>query len=496
MQNRFVRNLALLLFLNLLVKPFFILGVDRAIQNAVGDVTYGFYLSIYSYSFLFYILLDLGITNFNNRNIAQNNQLLNKHFAGISSLKLILGLLYAIVVFGVGIAIGYNEEQLRLLAWIALNQILLSFILYLRSNISGLLRFKADSLISVLDRMLMILICSVLLWSGWVRSPFQIEWFVYAQTLAYAFTFLFALFYVLRFAGRIKLSLNWPFALVIIRKSLPFALLILLMSFYSRTEPVLLERLLPYEEGYRQAGIFGQAFRLLDAGNNISLLFAVLLLPLFSAQLKKGESVNKLARLSFGLIISMSLLIAISTFFYSHNLMELLYGLRKGESLADFTYRLDHASMVFKVLMGSFVAVSSTYIFGTLLTAGGKLKQLNIVAGSGVVINLVMNFILIPQFEAVGAAFSNLAAQFITAVLQFFVAKKAFHLEFKTYFWLRLLAFVATAILMGFLSQYFFVSWLWNLASLLAINSLMIFVFGVLRFNEIKHLLFQARASG
>jgi O-antigen/teichoic acid export membrane protein len=495
MQNRFVRNLAFLLFLNLLVKPFWILGVDRAVQNAVGDVMFGFYLSVYSYSFLFYILLDLGITNFNNRNIAQNNQLLNKHFAGIASLKLMLGLLYAVVAFGVGIAIGYNEGQLKLLAWIGLNQILLSFILYLRSNISGLLLFKADSLISVLDRLLMILICSVLLWSGWVRSPFQIEWFVYAQTLAYALTFLFALVFVLRFSGRIRLNFSWPFSLMIIRKSLPFALLVLLMSFYSRTEPVLLERLLPFEEGYRQAGIFGQAFRLLDAGNNISLLFAVLLLPLFSAQLKKGESVNKLAHLSFGLIISMSLLIAISTYFYSHNLMELLYGLREGETMTDFTYRLDHASMVFRVLMGSFVAVSSTYIFGTLLTAGGKLKLLNIVAASGVVINLVMNFILIPQFEAIGAAFSNLSAQMITAVLQFFVAKKVFKLEFKQYFWLRLMAYVVIAIVLGYLSQFLFVSWLWNLAALLVINGLLVFVFGILRFNEIKQLLFQAKAS-
>lgn len=495
MQNRFVRNLAFLLFLNLLVKPFWILGVDRAVQNAVGDVVYGFYLSVYSYSFLFYILLDLGITNFNNRNIAQNNQLLNKHFAGIASLKLMLGLLYALVAFGVGIAIGYNEGQLKLLAWIGLNQILLSFILYLRSNISGLLLFKADSLISVLDRLLMILICSVLLWSGWVRSPFQIEWFVYAQTLAYAFTFLFALFYVLRFSGRIRLNFSWPFSLMIIRKSLPFALLVLLMSFYSRTEPVLLERLLPYEEGYRQAGIFGQAFRLLDAGNNISLLFAVLLLPLFSAQIKRGESVNKLARLSFGLIISMSLLIAISTYFYSHNLMELLYGLREGESFADFTYRLDHASLVFRVLMGSFVAVSSTYIFGTLLTAGGKLKLLNIVAASGVVINLVMNFILIPQFEAIGAAFSNLSAQLITAILQFFVAKNVFKLEFGQYFWLRLMVYVVLAIVLGYLSQFLFVSWLWNLATLLVINSLLVFAFGILRFNEIKQLLFQAKGS-
>jgi O-antigen/teichoic acid export membrane protein len=495
MQNRFVRNLALLLFLNLLVKPFWILGVDRAVQNTVGDAMYGFYLSVYSYSFLFYILLDLGITNFNNRNIAQNNHLLTKHFAGITSMKLILGVVYAAVVFGIGILIGYNAMQLKLLAWIGLNQVFLSFIMYLRSNISGLLLFKTDSFLSVLDRILMIIICSVLLWSGFVKQPFQIEWFVYSQTAAYVITFVIALLFVLRHAGSIRLTFSLPFTLMIIRKSLPFALLVLLMSFYSRTEPVLLERLLPEELGFRQTGIYGQAFRLLDAGNNISLLFAVLLLPIFSAQLKRKESVNQLAKLSFSLIISMSLVIAISTFFYSNDLMAILYGLREGETLADFTYRLEHASTVFRILMGSFIAISSTYIFGTLLTAGGKLKLLNITAAAGVTLNLGLNLLLIPRFEAVGAAYANLIAQGITAVVQLLIARQVFRLDFGQTYWVRIFLFVVMAVLLSYLSRYLHIYWAWQLLIVLLINVFLVFITGIIKFREMLKLFGAARAA-
>ena len=42
---------------------------------------------------------DLGLTNFNNRNIAQNNQLLSKHFVGISQAKIFLTILYFVVIF-------------------------------------------------------------------------------------------------------------------------------------------------------------------------------------------------------------------------------------------------------------------------------------------------------------------------------------------------------------------------------------------------------------
>ena len=163
MQKKFLKNLGLLLFLNLLVKPFWILGVDRQVQNVVGTEEYGLYFTIFNFSYLFYIFLDLGITNFNNRNIAQNNQLLSKHLAGIGTMKLLLGIFYAIIIFSAGVAWGYRGRELYLLAWVGANQFLLSLILYVRSNLSGLLLFKTDSFLSVLDRLIMILICGFLL---------------------------------------------------------------------------------------------------------------------------------------------------------------------------------------------------------------------------------------------------------------------------------------------------------------------------------------------
>ena len=49
----------------------------------------------------------------------------------------------------------------------------------------GLHMFFEDSIISVLDRFLLIIICSSLLWGGFTSNVFHIEWFVYAQTVSY-----------------------------------------------------------------------------------------------------------------------------------------------------------------------------------------------------------------------------------------------------------------------------------------------------------------------
>src|ERR1022692_1800137 len=125
MQKKFITNLAIVLSLNLLIKPFWILGVDRQVQNAVGLNHYGLYYSIFMFSFLLNILLDLGITNFNNKNIAQNNHLLSKHFASIAMLKFLLAGLFTVVTLAIGLIVGYDFIQMKLLIMVVFNQILL-----------------------------------------------------------------------------------------------------------------------------------------------------------------------------------------------------------------------------------------------------------------------------------------------------------------------------------------------------------------------------------
>ncbi|HRG38545.1 MAG TPA: polysaccharide biosynthesis C-terminal domain-containing protein, partial [Bacteroidia bacterium] len=74
----------------------------------------------------------------------------------------------------------------------------------------------------------------------------------------------------------------------------------------------------------------------------------------------------------------------------------------------------------------SFIAVSTTYIFGTLLTANGNLKQLNIMAAFGMVMNITLNFFLIRSSYAYGSAISSLITQFSAAIIQVIIAQRIF----------------------------------------------------------------------
>ena len=468
MKNKFVTNLALLIFLNLLIKPFWVFGIDRTVQNVVGEQQYGLYFALFNFSLILNILLDLGITNYNNRNIAQNNQLLSKHLSNIVVLKFLLGIFYFIVSITLAFIWGYDLEQMKLLLVLVFNQFLLSFILYLRSNLSGLHFFKTDSLISVLDRSLMIIICSILLWGNVTKTPFKIEWFIYAQTASYITTAIVTFFIVLSKAEYIKLKFNRKFLVTILKQSFPFALLVLLMSLYTRIDAVLLERLLP--DGERQAGIYAQAFRILDAASMFSLLFAGLLLPMFAKMIKQKQSVNQLTQLAYSLIIIPSIIVSISSFFYRNEIMNLLYHTH-----------VNISSNVFGVLMFGYIFISTSYIFGTLLTANGSLKELNILAGIGVAINLTLNFILIPKYFALGSAIANLTTQSFIAIAQIIISKKIFSFKINYKLISTLITFTAGIFVFGLITKDLPYNWILSFSIMIVLS--VIFAFGIKLLN-------------
>ena len=413
MQKKLLSGLFWILLANLIVKPFWILGIEVDVQNTIGNEAYGLYFAIFNLAYIFNILLDAGITNFNTRNIARHPQLISKHLSSILTLKLALLALYLVVTFSVGLLLGYRSNEFRLLAWLCLAQFLNSLILYLRSNFEGLLLFKWDSLFSVLDRLLMIAICGCLLWSP-LRSRFSVYWFVYAQVAAYALSALTALIVIAHKAGIRRLQWSWPFSLAILKKSLPFALLVLLMASYNRIDPILLRRLATDAD----AGIYAGAFRLLDALTMLAYLVSVPLLPVFARLCKEDpRSLTAPLRLVLWPMMLFAVGCAVAGSLWAEPLMHLLYPAHGAACVP-----------VFKVLVFGLVPIGLTYIFGTLLTAGGFLRHLNIFAATSLLLNVVVNLLLIPRLGAVGSAWASLLAQSLMAAAQLLLAVRLFRL--------------------------------------------------------------------
>jgi len=407
-QKKFITNLGFIVLLNLLIKPFWVLGIGVGVQKTVGPAEYGVYFTMLNFSYLFHIFLDFGINNFQNRNISQNPKAAGQLLSTLSVVKLGFGLIFMALVMTVGKYImNYPPKFLYLLLVIGGNQVLLSIVLFLRANLAGLQFFKVDSLISVLDRLLMIGIVGLLLWGNVTTIPFQIEWFAYAQGAAYAATIAVALL-ILLFEAKVKFQIPQLKILPsIVKKSLPFAMLTLIMGIYYRIDVIMIESLMP--EGAKEAGIYAQGYRLPEMANMFALLFATLLLPMFSKMLAKNEKVINLMSLSFRLLVTPAIIAAITIAFFSIDIIRIFYD-------EEFI----KSAEVQTVLMYTFIPLASTYVFGTLLTANGDMKALNLISLVGLIINVSLNYYLIQYFGILGAAMATLITQIVVVVMQLF----------------------------------------------------------------------------
>ena len=337
-----------------------------------------------------------------------------KYFGKILGFRMVLFVLYTVLTLVTGFIAGYRGEALYILSILILNQLLAILIAYFRSHFGGLHLFKTDAIVSILDRLLLILLCGSAFFMESTLGSFQIEWFIWLQTISYVVTLLIAFVLLVREIGIPKLQIKRTVSYAILRQSLPFATLVLLMMLYTRSDSVLLERLHP--RGAFEAGIYAKGFRLLDAFYMFGMIFANLLFPLFARSLKEQhEKVLPLLSMASSLLIGGSILIAFLCHFHAERILGWFY-----------QNELNQAAEPFQLIMWGFIGMSTSLIFGSLLTANGELKLLNYLSFIGVLLNLGMNIFLIPKLGAQGAAIACLLTQGFMALVQLMLCTKRF----------------------------------------------------------------------
>ncbi len=434
MKKTFVSNLILLMSVNMLIKPFWILGIDRGVQNTVGYEQYGIYANLFAFSMLFITLLDLGINTYTSSNIAKDPAKLHNEFAALTTFKLASSFIYLSLTIGLGYLYGFNGSRIQLLCLLGLNQILSFFYTYFRSIVGGLQFFKTDAILSVVDRSLMIILCSLMLWFG--LADMTIQHFVLAQTIAYSSAVLISFLVIKPFLHQLRFRVEKALLIKVIKQMWPYAVLSLTMTFYTRMDVILINKLLP--DGDYQNGIYASTYRLLEAANMMAALVSMLLLPIFSKMLSGKDNMNPLVQFSTGIMIIPAFVFSLSCYIYRQPIIELLN--------PNSTV---YSASVFGWIILCFIPITTMYVYGTLLTANGNLRTLNILAGIALFINLILNYVLLQLWKLEGAAIAALCTQGFVGITNFYFGKKIVKLKFEPEFSRK---FFASVVLIGILA--------------------------------------------
>jgi len=477
MRRSFLSNLIFLLFLNFLVKPFWILGIDRSVQNIAGPEEYGIYFSLFNFTLLFQVLLDFGINNFNNRHIALKPERLGQYFFTALSAKFFFAVLYSIIVYLVAFGIQFDTQRIQILGLLILTQILISLLAFIRSNVSALHLFRADAILSVIDKLLTSGYCAIIIWTEITPWSMTIPLFIMIQIVGYLISSAIGLLILASQSVRWEFRINPRMIKGIIYKSMPFALLTFLMATYYRVDGVMLERMLG-SDGPMQAGIYASAFRILDALNILGFLFGAVLLPSVAKIWGEKGNLNFIFKTSLFTMLTISIPIGGALLIYSSEIMDLLY-----------TASTPFYGEVFGWLMAGFMIISSVYILGTILTGSGQLKVLNIIAVIGVVINVILNLILIPEQQALGAAKATVVTQILILILHIIASKKTLQLQLDANSWLRLGIYIITVSLTIYISTILEIQLGTALLLIITVSGLSALITGVISKKDLKPML-------
>jgi O-antigen/teichoic acid export membrane protein len=113
----------------------------------------------------------------------------------------------------------------------------------------------------------------------------------------------------------------------------------------------------------------------------------------------------------------------------------------------DFTQLLYHHddsyhAKIFGSLLLSFVPISFVYVYGTLLLAGGKLKEINAISAIGVVINVVLNILLVKSYAAYGSVIATAITQLMVSASFVYLCYKDFKLPFEMWLYIKNVGFI------------------------------------------------------
>ncbi len=306
------------------------------------------------------------------------------------------------------------------------------------------------ALLSVTDKTLMILVCGIFLYFPSLFGSMTIDRFLFFQTSSLAIAMTVSLFFLLNKKISFSFVKNWWPDKIILLQILPFGIIVLMMSVHSRLDAFLLERI--SSNGAYEAGIYAAAYRLLDAANIACFIIASFMLPYIARRWSKNEEINSSLLNCRHLLLLFAIGVSSVTVFLAPWIQEALY------------HHDDAAAVqVLQWCLPSLMGYAITHIYGTALTATGRVVEFCYIVLISVIINVALNLLLIPSMGAKGCCFAALASQSFCAIATMLYVKRKLVLSLDTR---SLLIYIFTAAL---LSGFFFVGRDWPVAKWLLI---------------------------
>jgi len=369
----------------------------KIIAVYLGPQLFGDYGNVFNFTAIFTVLADFGLFTVAVREIAKNPEKRQKILENSFTLRLLLAL--ATSIFAVFIA--------YLIAWLAPNsgypQILpaiyigaanmliyfISYILDVAFHVEMKMQFIAIVELIGKATALAVAIAAIVLDLGFL-------WVVSAVAFGSILALISRLYFV-RPYFKIRFGFDYKMWKWLLNLAIPLGIVFALNNLYFKVDSIMLYIM----SGSYDNGIYTAAYRILETVIFVSAFFVAALTPYLSNYLHNQiDQAKKLIAVGTEILLATGLIITTSIIIYSKEIILLLSGPE---------YLAAQLPLIFLAFVATLLYVNS--LMGQVLVLLDKRKILLIVSGLTLLLNLALNFYLIPKFSYVGSAAATLLSE-------------------------------------------------------------------------------------
>jgi len=366
----------------------------------LGKSEFGTYSFVLAYMFIFSFFSLLGINKIVVREISKDKIMEKKIIGNALTLRALLSI-FAIIISLVTINLLNYPFNTKILIYIASITLLFSSLGATYSSIfQAHLKMEYSALANFIERVtLAILILLIIFFKG---TLIHIMIALVVSSLSnLLMTFIFSKNFV-----NPKFEFDFSYSKKILKPSIPVGITVIFRSIYYRIDVIMLSLMKTEVD----VGYYAAAYTLIGPLNMIPTAFMTSIFPLMSKSFKNSKkSLIVLYERSFRYMLMIGLPIAVITTLYSIEIIYFIYG----KAFLESAYALS-------ILVWSILFLFMNIVFGNVIISMNQQKITAYTAGIMAIVNIILNYILIPQYSYVGASLATVFTEALGAVIYFF----------------------------------------------------------------------------
>lgn len=404
------------------------------IARALGPEDLGKYYFAISFTTIFAIIIDLGLSNVLTREVAKNHDSAQKYLSNVLGLKIPLAFLAVAIVAALSVFFDYSPLVRTLILISSASMVFDSFTLTFFGVMRGHHNLRFESLSAMIFQLIVLASGLFAMWLGW-----GLVYLIAALALASVFNFFFSLS-VVKFQTDISLKPTFDkiFIKGLIVITAPFAIFAVLQRVYTYLDAVLLQKL----AGDRAVGIYQVSFKIIVALQFLPMAFSASLYPAFATYWQKNReqlAVTFERAMNYLLILAAPISIGVLA---TADKIILLFNAEYRDAVAPLQVSMIALSFIFL-----------NFAVGALLNACDRQKYNTMVMAATTVLSISLNIILIPKMSALGATWTVAITNLFSFVIGMLIVPSVVKYNYRKVA-LSSTKIILAAVMMGAISYY------------------------------------------